>query len=823
MLNFIALEPREFAELSRDILQKIVKKRLYLADGPYDEGMDFTDSFQHPCIVGQAKRYMFTPVGQLMRQLEKEKAHIEKVRPEAYYLFISKNLTRKCQEKIISLFRPFTGFGFGHIFTLAEIDELLQKEEYRDVLEKYPKLWNFSIEILSKALYKHIDFDTREILLNIQSFSEFVPTESYCECMELLEREHAVLLQGAPGTGKTVISRRVALEFAQRGYRVHYTTDGKLCDMKAVLTQDDTPELILLDDFLGQLYVTMDPGRAGELETLLQFVRRSKNKWILLNSRITILQEAQRNIPLFSKILSTVKKIRVDDLSEYEKARILQNHLLKQCADRPEFYRYVASEKRYWDIIRHKNFNPRIIGMMDTDSCKGAKEFYERLMDSLNDPAAIWKQEFEQNLRSEDRILLTTLYSLTNTEIEYSVLEACYIARIKNMPEIDKTVDQIENVLNRLNRSMICQTLGTTRKISVLNPSVNDFLSQYIRRHRLEREAVPASAVYFEQIYKVFQENYFQDILESPELLGLIEQKFQDHSLLNLQFEEEGSLGNILLYLCIIRQPLMDDAYRDRLLELFRKRVLSLYHPFIIDSCLRCIVPLFSEPLFSYYQIERQLADNAFVEGMMQTARRSSELLQVLSLMWSVLSSPSPKYTYDVAFFKQKAAEYVENRMLSEIGNFEVFFCERYNRSQFDLLVQKIPEDMPVDEIIDYCEYELSTFLEDDLTNQFVEYVVCSIQETLETQPWFEGKTGVDQDVVLIDQNIWRKAEIMIDNTMYDLLPEEVYEEYTAQQRESRYNHFLERDSMEDRNNDREKLKVRICSLFEEKPFFQSF
>ena len=63
----------------------------------------------------------------------------------------------------------------------------------------------------------------------------------------------------------------------------------------------------------------------------------------------------------------------------------------------------------------------------------------------------------------------------------------------------------------------------------------------------------------------------------------------------------------------------------------------------------------------------------------------------------------------------------------------------------------------------------------------------------------------------------------MIDNTMYDLLPEEVYEEYTAQQRESRYNHFLERDSMEDRNNDREKLKVRICSLFEEKPFFQSF
>ena len=39
--------------------------------------------------------------------------------------------------------------------------------------------------------------------------------------------------------------------------------------------------------------------------------------------------------------------------------------------------------------------------------------------------------------------------------------------------------------------------------------------------------------------------------------------------------------------------------------------------PVFIGSCLNYILPLFSEPLFSYYQIERQLSDNSFVKGLM--------------------------------------------------------------------------------------------------------------------------------------------------------------------------------------------------------------
>lgn len=819
MLNFFALEPREFAELSRDILQKIVKKELYLTDGPYDEGIDFTDDLARPHIIGQAKRYFCTPVNQLMRELSEESERVKSLRPEAYYLFLSRDLTGQRLKQIVHLFQPYTEFTHQHIFTLGRMDDLLQTTEYRDILDKHPKLWNFSMDTLSRALYRNVDFDTREMLLSIQAANEFVPTEGYCTCLELLEQDHGVLLQGAPGTGKTMVSRRIALEFAHRGYRVHFTTDGNLQDVKGILSWDDTPELILLDDFLGQMYLTLDPGRANELETLLHFVQRSEHKRILLNSRITVLQEAERSIPLFSRILSHIQKVNVDDLSKFDKAHIFQSNLKKYCADRPHIFHYIASEERYQKIIEHPNFNPRIIGMMAATlgDLSDPEEFYSRLLEQLGQPANIWAQEFEQNLRPEDRVLLTTLYSLTNTDVDFSVLKTCYNARITAMPEIDKTVDQMGNALKRLNRSMIRQTWDETRKISVLNPSVNDFLSQYLQHHPLEQQAIVASSVYFEQAYKVLHNNPWKDILSTPALFDLVQQKWEDRSLLDWHFQDQAYLGNILAYLCIVRQPLQDDVYRDRLLQLLQKGAIDSYQPFLLGSPLSYLQPLFSEPLFSYYQMERQLSHSSFVEGLMKISHSPEVLLPVLSQIWAVISSPAAKYEYDLAGFQQKATEYAQYSLLDKVDDMDTFYMERYDQSKFEYLVQDIPRDMPVEDVLDYFEFELSTFIEDDLTEQYVEYVRESILEALYEQPWFEGTIDLDQDTILIDQNIWKNAEVMLDNAMYDYLPEDVYEAYTSQRRESINNMHFERRILELQSHpEAEQQEEKIRSLFED-------
>lgn len=121
---------------------------------------------------------------------------------------------------------------------------------------------------------------------------------------------------------------------------------------------------------------------------------------------------------------------------------------------------------------------------------------------------------------------------------------------------------------------------------------------------------------------------------------------------------------------------------------------------------------------------------------------------------------------------------------------------------------------MPPEDIIDYFEDDLCSFLEDDLTNQFVGYVLGGIRDALEKQPWFEGEISVDRDEVLIDQNIWDEAERMIQNALCDALPEREYDAYTARRMEASDNLRMERSLFRERFSEEEKEEAQIRALF---------
>ena len=114
-------------------------------------------------------------------------------------------------------------------------------------------------------------------------------TKYYEEGRKLLEKEHMLMLLGDPGVGKTMLTKMLALAFAAEGYRIRYTTNGELADLKRALSADrERKELIVLDDCLGQHYFKMQETKENELLALVKYIMRNPAKLLIMNSRVTI-------------------------------------------------------------------------------------------------------------------------------------------------------------------------------------------------------------------------------------------------------------------------------------------------------------------------------------------------------------------------------------------------------------------------------------------------------------------------------------------------------------------------------------------------------
>ncbi|MEI2995014.1 MAG: hypothetical protein V8T24_09125 [Roseburia hominis] len=125
-------------------------------------------------------------------------------------------------------------------------------------------------------------------------------------------------------------------------------------------------------------------------------------------------------------------------------------------------------------------------------------------MDCLRNPTELWKDEFTRKLGAEDRALLLTLYSLTDTSVEEPVLVRAFLKRLSGLEGMDTTRNLYEEALRRLTDSMVQLMEQNGRKrIGVCNPSINDFLKNYIRENPMEQANMPAYATEYVQLERI--------------------------------------------------------------------------------------------------------------------------------------------------------------------------------------------------------------------------------------------------------------------------------------------------------------------------------
>lgn len=513
MYNFQNVNDYEFEVICKDILEVYTGKEFKTyAKGP-DGGIDIKAVINEKDI-GQAKHYT-SSTSALVSSLRIEFVKVRKLNPDKYYLFTSKSLTASKIDEIYSIFEKYMP-SKNYIFDGTRLNNLLDKEEYKDVVRKHIKLWMVSSNVMDIVMNHDVYIDSEYVFDEIEKESElYVETSNYQKALKVLKDEQVVLLEGNPGVGKTILSKMLILFYVSKGYKIKYSTSDSVSDLKNAVSMDKTTkEIVFLDDFLGQHYLNIKEDRANEIKALVSYIKKSSSKKLILNSRITILGEASRKHRAFRVLLEdnheVIHMISVDNMSDIEKARILYNHLyFKKIPE--EYFNQLVIAERYMNIIKNKNYNPRIIEYITSRKIIkdiNPENYYDYVMQKLNKPNEIWSDEFYDRISIVDRIFMLTLYSLTNIRVNEVILKNAFHKRISKEKTIDLTIDHYSQCLYRLSNSMITvyidESLGN-RRIGVVNPSVNDFIKSVLEDNGQMVDEMIRYAYYYEQIKRLYE------------------------------------------------------------------------------------------------------------------------------------------------------------------------------------------------------------------------------------------------------------------------------------------------------------------------------
>lgn len=676
MYDFTNLSDVEFEKLCADILsRKLGVKLRYFAPGR-DGGIDLVDDVVSKNIVVQVKHYAKSNFNSLLASLKKEVDKVEKLKPTQYYICISQQITADNIKKIYELFEEYMK-DTSNIITRDLLVNFLDEDSNQDILRKNFKLWLLSDKLLKDIFNNQVFIDSAVLLDDInEEFNYFVQTKVFNEALEMLKKHRLLMLYGAPGVGKSINSKMLAAAFVKEDYIIRYTTDGQVSNIKNVISENpDVKEVLLLDDCLGQYYFKLREGQDQELISLIKYINQYENKVLILNTRVTILNEARRARFKFNHYLESkkipLKIIDMENISVEEKAEIFYNHFLKNKIPKV-YYDALRVNKQYRRIINHKNYNPRIIEFV-TESYSYSKvnpeDYYQYILKNLDYPNDVWADEFEEKLGELDRIFMYTLFSLTDTYVDIDVLEECFIFRLDKEGLAQSTINHFSVVKSRLSTSLvrIVDDFGS-KKIGVLNPSINDYMNNHIRSNKIGLNTIRDSILYIEQLEKMYQKEIAEEILIS---------KLSSGDFMNLK-----SLGHkkVSYLLCgIIKYGILNECYKPIIKSNFYKfdENLSL---FSLKWKKKDLVIKFlkEKALYDFYEIGENLKDEGFRDDYVRDLT-FEEILEVLSFMKNEgLLFPELKELLVLNFIED--LDYYLNDDLDvydyieEIEGFEVFY-----------------------------------------------------------------------------------------------------------------------------------------------------
>ncbi|HTD99017.1 MAG TPA: restriction endonuclease [Mucilaginibacter sp.] len=512
------LNDKEFEELSKDLLDLELSISLQLFKSGRDKGIDlrYAATTENEIIV-QAKRYVRSTFSQLKSELAKEKNKMDRLikKPQRYILTTSLELNVAQSDELVKIMSPYIKTS-QDVFGAERMMALISK--FPTVESKYYKLWITSTTILNKILHNaalgRSEFVRKQILKKV---SFYVPTVNFNVAVDKLNENHFLIISGEPGIGKTTISYLLICDLMANGYQLLHV-DDKLKDAEDLLSPSpEVKQVVFFDDFFGaNLSELLHPRNPeSKIVGFIERIMASPNKFLVMTTRTTILNQALHRFDKFnrSKLAHLSKyELRIEAYSKLDRAKILYNHLFHSGMS-TEQYDVFFQSKNYVKIIDHKNYFPRLIEFITSANQLGlvpVPDTEKFIFDCLDNPSEIWQFAYDQQLNEEEQFLLMTLFSLGGYGISSAHLQTAFESRyayeIRNNGYTLKT-DAYTVALKKLMDGFIKseRTAKTDELVfSFLNPSVGDFLLNYLRERPAEQKRILFSAAYFIQITKYF-------------------------------------------------------------------------------------------------------------------------------------------------------------------------------------------------------------------------------------------------------------------------------------------------------------------------------
>lgn len=523
------LSPSEFESFANKLVGILTNTTIHDLPEGADGGIDGIDDHVHPTIIVQAKRFRsFRSTtdnrNKILVEIDKINALVTKNNwPNIeYYIVTSGELTASGIEMIREKAGTLFKHGDGNVISKTRLKELRDDKRLQQLLQEFHLRPEDILAQLDARVEQVIGIQTQNFL-NSVDLHYFVQTHVFAEAYGTLVDNHVVLIHGLPGVGKTtnsVFLAKMLHSKLNQKYEDDHTSvlecdigEAREVKRRYQADFDGTQKrlIVIFDDFLGRSELTTDDVQRRVITDLIDIAQLTHQLYLILNTRTQILNEAKVEDLLFDEFADKLGKgkiqlsVNMTDITEIERARMTRlsferayhNAVGEEKLILVNGYETIRSRSKYIQIIRHKNFNPRLIELITNHFGDGAGQtsLLDYALQSLDQPTRLYDELFYKLTKDQRRYLFLV--------ISFKENQLCYNDFRLALKELEFEVDVDFQRLKRelLGAWLQSKSADTTHEyLDLINPSVYDYLVAKQAEMPLLKDEILKGSIFLSQL-----------------------------------------------------------------------------------------------------------------------------------------------------------------------------------------------------------------------------------------------------------------------------------------------------------------------------------